>query len=63
MVCVYQYSEDKEDWELVGNFLMGSAPGDEMGKSISLDDSDSMLAVGTRLSNKESGHVDIYSYN
>jgi len=62
MVCVYQYKTD--EWQRVGNeCLTGSSPGDEMGKSISLDASGSILAVGTWLSNEQSGHVEIYSYD
>merc|ERR1712039_551181 len=34
-----------------------------MGKSISLDDSGDVLAVGTWLSNEQSGHVGVYSYD
>lgn len=62
MVCAYHFKADK--WQRVGNeCLTGSSPGDEMGKSVSLDATGSILAVGTWLSNEKSGHVEIYSYD
>ena len=65
-VSVYQYNSSNDSWEQLGSDIDGDAAGDRMGKSVSLNNDGTIVAVsatGSDVNGNNTGQVRVYQYN
>ena len=62
---VYEYNEEKNLWEQLGDDILGEDEDDESGLSVSINDKGDVVIIGAKLNNDNgtsSGHARIYRY-
>ena len=68
-VRVYKYDEDLDDWEQMGNDLVGTDSYDNFGYSVALSSNGMKVAVGSPRTNSisggfaPSGHIDVFDFD
>ena len=62
-VRIYEWYENDASWVKMGEDIYGEVGGDKSGYSVSLNSDGSIVAIGARLNNNETGHVKVYEWD